>query len=433
METKVEKLKESKVKTVTTIDDGERSMAEKEALERLAQQVEIKGFRVGKAPIDKVRERVGEEKVLEETVRVLLPKVLKDGLDKSQAKPILRPAANVTSVKPLVISVTFVNRPPVSVKKPESITVEKKVVPEVTRGDVDDFISKILLQDRTETPVEREAKDGDSVRISMKGTKKGKPVDELTVGSYAILIGKEELFPELAVHLVGTKTNDVKTVDVTFPKDHDIPGIRGEKISVEMTVKGVSEVKIPELTAEYVKTRLQSTKTPDELREDIKAMMKDRRTADEIKRREEELYEKIRGATSVEIASEIIDTEVQEMVRDLHERLTSQGTTVQDWLKASGKDEKSVVEEMKAIAKSRTTLRFGMQEMADKLQIEPDPVELNAAIKATEARAKAEGHTIPAEELKAGGSAYENLRYELRMKSLRDRLVEDAAPKTLAA
>ncbi len=425
METKVEKLKESKVMSVTTVTDDERLHAERQALARLAEQVEIKGFRVGKAPADKVRERVGEERLLEETVRVLLPQVLKDGLEKTGAKPILRPAANVKSLKPLVITVTFVNRPPVSVKRAESIAVEKKKVADVTEADIDDFVKKVLLQDRTETPVDRAAAKGDSIRIAMKGSKKGKPVDELTTNSYAIMLGSEELFPELEPHLIGMKKDEVKSVDVTFPKDHDIPGLRGEKVTVELTVKSVADVKIPELTQDYIHTRLQTQKTPAELRADIKMMLADRRVSEEMKRREEELYDKVRDATSVELASELIETEVQEMVRDLHERLERQGTNVTDWLKVTGKDEKSVVDEMRTIAKSRTTLRFGLQEMAEKLKVEADAGELAAAVKATEARAKAEGHTIPEGELAPGGSMYENLRYELRMQALRDRMIAD--------
>jgi len=429
METTVEKLKESKIKTTTTISDAEHADAEKKALERLASQVDIKGFRSGKAPLEKIRERINEEALLQETVRVLLPSVLKEGLAKSEAKPILRPAANVTSIKPLVISVTFVNRPPVTVKKPESIKVERKKVPDVTESDVDDFVEKVLLQDRTEALVERAAKAGDSIRISMKGTKKGKQVDELTVGSYAIMLGKEELFPELESHLTGMKKDEVKTVDVTFPKTHDIPGIRGEKIAVELTVKTVSEVTVPKLTQEYITQRLQTDKTPEALRSDIRLMIKDRRTSDEMKRREEELYDKVKEATSVEIASELIETEVQEMVRDLHERLKKQGTNLQDWLKNTGKDEKSIVEEMRTIAKSRTTLRFGLQELAEKLKIEPDEAEFKAAIASTEARAKAAGHTVPPEELLPEGSIYENLRYELRIKALLDRMVKDELSK----
>lgn len=433
METKVEKLKESKIRTVTVVTEEERSAAEKQALERLAEQVEIKGFRVGKAPADKVRERVGEERLTEETVRVLLPKVLQDGMEKSQAKPILRPAATIESTKPLTISLIFVNRPPVTVKKAASIKIEKKALPEPTDAEVETFLKKVLLQDRTETPVERPVQKGDAVRLALSSNIKGKPVEELTVPNYGFILGSEELLPQLETHLIGMKKDEKKTVTIDFPKDHDIPALRGNKVSVEITLKSVGEVKIPELTQEYIKTRLQTDKTPEALRVDIRKMLGDRKRMDEMKRREDEFYDKIRAATSVELAPELIDAEVQEMVRDLHERLGQQNITMEDWLKSTGKDEKTVVEEMRGIAKSRTTLRFGMQQMAEEIKIEPDPESLSAALRAAEQQAKTSGTNVGSDAFVAGGPVYENIRYEMKMQTLRDRLIADETPKQTAA
>lgn len=428
MDITVEKLKESKIRTVIVISDEERAAAEGTALNQLAQHVEIKGFRTGKAPHNKVRERVGEENLLEETVRVLLPKALKAALEKSEAKPILRPSANILSKSPLTIEIVFVNRPPVTVKKPEKITVEKKKPADVTEKDIDAFINKILQQDRTETPVDRDVQKGDAVSFEMKTMKKGVQVDELTVPAYGMVLGTEELLPELEEHLVGMKKGESKTAIVSFPKDHDIPALRGEKVQIDITMKSIASVKVPALTQEYITDRLKTDKTPEALRADIQQMLASRRMEEEMRRREEELYDKIRAATSVEIAPELIETEVQDMVRDLHERLEKQGTSVQDWLKMTGKNEKSVADEMREIAKSRTILRFGMQELADALKIEPAEDAMKAAIESAKAHAKTSESRAKPDDFLPGGSVYENLHYELRMQALQQHfLKEDTA------
>lgn len=429
METTIEKLAQSRIRTLTTVTDEERVQAEKIAIASLAERVEIKGFRVGKAPADMVKSRVGDEKLMEETVRALLPKVLKEALEKSGAKPILRPAASITSTKPLIIALTFVERPTVTLKKPDSIKIEKKTFTETTDSEAETFVKKILMQDRTETPADRAVKHGDMVNIAMSATKKKVPVEELTIGHYNLLIGAEDLLPQLETHLIGMKKDDKKTVDVTFPKDHDIPAIRGEKISLEITAKGVSEVKLPELTQEYLKTRLGTDTTPEAFRADIKRMILDRKKSEEMKRRENDLYEKVRGATSVEIAPEILDAEVQDMVQDLHQRLEQQKMTMDDWLKATGKDPKSVVDEMKTIAQSRIVLRFGMQELATKLGIEADTELLKTNLKAAREHAEKNGRPIPEEELQAGGSVYEQIRFDLRMQALVQALINDGEPE----
>ncbi len=433
METTIEKLPQSRIRTLTVITDDERQNAENIAVALLAERVEIKGFRVGKAPADMVRNRVGEERLTEETVRALLPKVLKEALEKSGAKPILRPAASVTSSKPLTISLVFVERPAVNLKKPDSINVEKKTFTETTDAEVETFIKKILMQDRQETPVDRQAKQGDLVHLSMSAKKKEKQVDELTIGHYSLMIGSEDLLPQLETHVLGMKKNDKKTADVTFPKEHDIPGIRGEKITIEITAKGVNEVKLPELTQEYLKTRLGTDMTPDLFRKDVKKMMLDRKKSEEMKRREEDLYEKVKAATQVDVAPELLDAEVQDMVQDLHQRLEQQKMSMDDWLKATGKDAKSVIDEMKQIASSRIVLRFGMQELATKLKIEPDDKALEQNLKSAKEHEEKNGHSIPEAELQPGGSVYEQIKFDLKMQALVKQMVEDEEPKKMAA
>lgn len=425
METTTKKLPQSRIRTSTVISPEERLSAENKALHALAERVEIKGFRTGQAPADKVRERVGTERVLEETVRFLLPTVLKEALEKSGAKPMLRPAASVVSTDPLTIELTFVERPTVTVKKPDSVKVEKKTIADATTDDVDAFVKKILLQDKTETPVDRSAAKGDFVRMALSTTKKGKPVNELTVGNYGLLIGNEDLLPELEPHLTGMKKDEKKTVDVSFPKDHDIPGIQGEKLSVEITVKSVAEVKLPELTQEYLKSRLGSDMTPDAFRSDVKKMITDRKRSEERQRREEELYEKVRAATTVDLASEVIDAEVEDMAADLRLRLKQQGMTMDDWLKSSGKEAATVIGEMKGIAESRIKLRFGMQELASKHGIEAAPAAIASAIASAKAAAKKDGRDRAENETEPGGTLYEHIRFDLTMQALVEKMIGD--------
>jgi trigger factor len=425
METTIEKLKQSRLKSTTVIGEDERLAAEKEALASLAERVNIKGFRVGKAPEEMVRARFNEEQLLEETVRMLLPKVLKDAIEKSNAKPIMRPAASVASKKPLTIELVFIERPEVSVKKPDGIKVEKKKIEDATDNDVEVFIKKILMQDRSETPVDRAAKSGDLVRLSMSAKKGDTPVEELTVPNYGIVLGSEDLLPELEPHLMSMKKDEKKTVDVTFPKDHDIPGIRGQKISIDVAVKAVAEVKLPELTQDYLKTRLGSDIAPAAFRSDVKRMLTDRSKSEEMKRREDELYDKVRAATTVDMPQEIIDAEVQDMVQDLHHRLEAQKMTMDDWLKGTGKDAKAVIDEMKDIAKNRVVLRMGMQEIAKKLNIEPDPAAMVENIAAAKKDAAAANQPMPEEELKSGGAVYENIRFNLTMQALVTKMIED--------
>ncbi len=433
METKVEKLKESRIKTTTIVSADAKKNAEEKALKNLAQRVRIKGFREGMAPPALVREHVTQEQIVEETVRMALPDVMADALKTSGAKPIIRPAASVVSLEPLTISITFVERPTAELKKTDSIKIEKKNIPESSVKDIEDFIQKLLIQDRVDTPVDREAKKGDSVNLSLKAKDAaGKQVDELTVSRYSVLLGNEDLLSELEPHVLGIKKGEKKSVSVSFPKDHDIPAIQGKKLTIDIEATEVSEVKLPELTSEYIKTRLGADRTPDAFRKEVGTMLTSQKRSQEMKRREEALYEAVKAATKIDLAPELIDAEVQEMVIDLQERLKKQGSTVEDWLKATNKDQKAVLEEMRGIAQSRIVLRFGMQEFAEAKKITVDPTEIHLAMKAEITHAKEHGHPLTDEDQKEGGSAYERIKWEKTMEKLVEGMIGEE-PKKKAA
>jgi len=419
METTVEKLKQSRIKTTTVVPAEIRKLAEVSALTELGQGMDIKGFRQGKAPLELIRERVKPDDLLEYTIRHLLPEIMTGALKTSGAKPIIRPAANITSRDPLTIELIFVERPPVTLKKPEKISVAQNPVTGATPAEVDEFIRKILVQDRTEAPVDRSAASGDTIRMSL-GAKdeKGNPINELVTSHYNILIGSEDLLPELEPHLIGMKKDEKKTVTIPFPADHDITTVRGKKVQVDIAVKEVASVKLPELTAEYIKNRLGAERSPDVFKADVKEMLTSQKKNQEMKRREEELYEKVRQATSVELAPELIETEVRGMVEDLVERLKQQQTTLEQWLKSTGKNQKDVLEEMRKIATDRITLRFGMQELANAKKIEPTAEEIEAAIKTAEKSGAHAGHHHPEEDSRPGGALYDEVRWELQMQKL---------------
>ncbi len=424
MQTTVEKLKQFRIKTTTVVSDTAKRAAEELALKALAHRIKIKGFREGMAPANLVREHVTQEQVTEETIRQILPEVMKDAFKVSNAKPIIRPAASVVSLEPLTISIVFVERPTAEMKKPESIKVEKNVIPESSPKDIEEFIKKLLIQDKVETPVTREAKIGDSVTLKLAAKDKaGKQVDELTVGRYAVILGSEDLLSELEPHLLGMKKGEKKSVDVEFPKDHGIPVIQGKKLTIDLDATEVAEVKLPELTSEYIKSRLGADRTPEAFRTEVGQMLTNQKKSQEMKRREEELYEKVKAATKIELAPELIDAEVQEMVIDLQERLKRQNTTVEDWLKATNKDQKAVLDEMKEIAQSRIILRFGMQALAEAKKITVDPTEVHLAMKAEITHAKEHGHPLSEADQKEGGSAYERIKWEKTMQKLVEGLI----------
>ena len=97
MPSKIERLPQARVRCTLTITDDQRQLAEERALKRLGQSIKLDGFRVGRAPLNVVKEKVKPEMLLEETVRMMAPDLITETMKEHDLKPIISPKLTVTS------------------------------------------------------------------------------------------------------------------------------------------------------------------------------------------------------------------------------------------------------------------------------------------------------------------------------------------------
>lgn len=425
MEISCQKLAQNRIKCTVKIGAEERAKAEMQALNALAKQVNIKGFRPGKAPPDKVRSSIDPDELLKETARMFLPDAITKSMEEGKAAPILPPQVAVETKEPLTLSILYIEKPTVTLSKPDKIKIEKKETATIEKKDVDDFLGKVLASHRTETVVDRAAQRGDVVYVSSEATDaEGKTLPELTHLNIRLTVGSTDDFvPGISDHLQGMKAFDSKTVDAAFTDKHVVPSLRGKKAKVKVSLKSVSEAKAPELTADFIEARLRMKKTPDELRSEVEKMLADQRGGEERRRREEAFFDAVRAATKVDLAPELIDAEVQEMLQDLQQRLRHENLTMDDWIKAMGKEPKEIVETMKQTAVKQLTLRLGLQELMDHKKIAPDQEQFTKILADSKAAA-AQNDGLASEEFESGGSAYRQIEWDLKMRKLMGEYVD---------
>ena len=82
------------------IPPAEVEKAEQQALRQLATQVKIEGFRPGKAPLEKVKERVNQQTLLDKMLQSLLPEYYKQAVTEYQLQPIVNPEVKLVKTPP---------------------------------------------------------------------------------------------------------------------------------------------------------------------------------------------------------------------------------------------------------------------------------------------------------------------------------------------
>lgn len=221
-------------------------------LKDTAKRVRIDGFRPGKVPMREVKRRYGlgvRQEVLSELMRsTYFEAVMQEKLNPAGA-PSIEPVDSSEESSFSYVA-TFEVYPEVEVKGMDSVEVVRPKV-EISDEDVSEMIDILRKQQATWEEVEREAADGDQVTIDYVGTKDGEEFDGGKAENAPLTLGSNTFIPGFEEGLVGAKAGDEKVLDLTFPEDYGNKDLAGAAVQFAVTVKAVSEQKLPELNEEF--------------------------------------------------------------------------------------------------------------------------------------------------------------------------------------
>lgn len=418
----IEKQKKSRVVATATFTEQEYAAAEADALKHLGEHVEVKGFRPGHAPMEQVRQRVGEDRVFEEAIRVLLRTTLQQIVEEHALKPIMAPKVEAISRMPVTLKITFVEKPEVTVKGAHKIKIDKKDVP-VDPKDVQRVLDSVLQEHRMVQPVDRAAKEGDQVTIDFHATDAdGKEISGMKAQRYNVVIGKSNLLPGFEPQLVGMSKGEQKEFDLTLPEKFQLEELKGKPAHFHVTMHTVEAVTLPEITDEFAKEKLhqESAKAFTDM---IEKSIKEQEEQFDRMRREKLLLDDIRSRTQVDLAEELIDDEMRHLVGEWSEHLEAQKVSVEDALKREGKTAKEMEEEFKKRAEERWKLRLGIGQLIEERKTEVTEDEMMQTFDTFLLDLEPERQEAAKKEWEKKGELYQELRYRaLTEKVLKDLL-----------
>lgn len=244
MKVTVENEKENLVKLNITIPAEEATNAYNSAVKRISQHVSIDGFRMGKAPRNMVEARVGVERIKQEAIENLMPKVVNEAVAENKLDLITQPY--ITSYdfelgKDLNVTVSVETRPEVKLGDYKNLTVEADDVPE--RADAyDKAIENLRNQFAEEKLVtDRNTTETDIVNIDFDGSSNGEKIKGGEAKGYRLDLGHSNFIPGFAEQLVGKNAGEDFDIDVTFPEDYHDEKLKGQKATFKIKINEIKE------------------------------------------------------------------------------------------------------------------------------------------------------------------------------------------------
>ena len=364
MERKINKLEHSHVEVICTVDKENWKKAQDKAFKKLAANVEIKGFRKGKAPENLVRERINHAEVLSNAVDALLPEIYTAIIEEDKIKPYAQPKVDVTKISDDELEVKFVivTAPSIELGAYQNLKIGKEKA-KVTDEQVEAALKDLQEKSATLVVKEGEAKDGDTVVMDFVGTVEGKPFEGGSAENYELVLGSHSFIPGFEDGIVGHEPGDKFDLELTFPKDYGVKDLAGAKTVFEVLVKQINEVKKPAIDDELAK-KCGPFKSIDELKEDIKknlAAQNEHRLGEKFK---DDLVNALVKKSTIPAPEILIDDQVRMIRDDMTRNAQSQGLSFEEFLERNSETLESWEKEARKIAEKRVKASLALQTLA---------------------------------------------------------------------
>ena len=382
MRSTVEPLEGNKVKLSVEVDEEEFERAVDAAFRKIAREVNVKGFRPGKAPRKVLETRIGPLAGREQALQDSLPEYYSAAVIEHDVDVIAPPEIDVTGGQEggvVVFDAVVEVRPTIQVPGYGgiSVTLER---PGVDEDALAAQIDRMREMDGTLADVERPAQDGDTVTIDIAGTLDGEAQSGLTADDYSYTVGSAAITPEVDEQLVGAKVGDI----LEFPATHPDPDEERD-LQFRVLVKAVKEKVLPELTDEWA-SEASEFDTVEALRESLADRMTRVRKAQAQMALREKVGEALAALVTEELPEALVANEMQDRLQDLAMRVQAQGMRLEQYLQMTGTDPEQFSSELRDTATAGVKVDLALRAVAEAEGIECTDEDLDEELDGVAAR-----------------------------------------------
>lgn len=270
---------------------------------------------------------------------------------------------------------------------------------------------------------EGSAANGDVAVIDFDGSVDGVPFEGGQAERYSLELGSNTFIPGFEEQVVGLSTGDFKDVEVTFPESYHAAELAGKQAVFKVKIHEIKRKQLPALDDEFAKD-VSEFDTLEEYKADLKTQLESRK-ADEAKAAQENaVVEKVAENAEVDIPAAMVESEVQNMMRDFDNRLRNQGMNLEMFLSFSGQTQADLRGQMQEDASKRVRNNLVLEAVGKAENIEVSDEEVNQ-----ELEKMAESYKRPADEIRGileGNGSLDSLRDEVKLRKTIDVLVENS-------
>ena len=383
METVCNKLEKCMMEVKVTFTTEEWKNAQEKALEKLAKNVKIDGFRQGKAPMKMVKSRVGKAAILEEATDVVLKKSYAAILLDNNIQPVGQPQVQIDELTEDVLKVTVTApvAPEVTLGQYKGLEVKKGTV-KVTKKEIEAELANYQNQ-FAELIIKEEGtvENGDTAVIDFEGFKDGVAFEGGKAENHSLEIGSGSFIPGFEEQVIGMKVGEEKEINVTFPEEYQSAELAGQEAVFKVKVHEIKTKVLPDIDDELAKdVNIDGIETLADLETYTKEQIKNKKQTEVESKFSDDIFNAVIENTPLEVPEAMIETETQTMLREVEMNLQQQGLSFELYEQFTGKNKDAIKADLTDQAKDRVKLNLILAAIVEAENIEVTDEERNSEL-----------------------------------------------------
>ena len=296
-------------------------------LQKAAQKAKLPGFRPGKVPLKVMHQRYGAG-VRQEVLGEVVSQSFQEAVIQEKLRPAGQPSIEPKSLEPgkdLQYVAIFEVFPDVELVDMKDFPVAKPVA-QVKEEDVDNIIEVFRKQQGTWEEVKRAAILTDKVNLNYTGLKDGQEFEGGSAQDSDLELGSGRMISGFEDGIVGMKSEDEKTLELSFPDDYHNEDLKGAAVEFKITLNKILELVPAKIDEELFAKYGVEEGGEERFREDVSAnMARELKNAVEASVKQQVMDALLEAHQSLEVPKALVGQEITAMRQQMFQQFGGAG------------------------------------------------------------------------------------------------------------
>ena len=346
-------------------------------LAEIGQQVTIPGFRKGKVPTKLLRQRYGQS-VLGDVIQDAVVESSSQAITDQSLTPATQPKIDVTKfedAEDLEYTMAVEVMPEITAVDFKTLKLQRLTC-DISDEEIEKSMANIASEMVRSEPIKRarKARKDDIVVINFVGSIDGEEFEGGKAEDFQLTLGSERFIPGFEDQLIGAKSEEHVTVNVSFPEDYAAENLKGKDAVFEVDIKEIRERVETPIDDELAKSL--GLESLDQLKDGTRQQLEQNYTMFSRNRLKRVLLDQLDESHDFEIPPGMVETEVESIWEQFEQARSEERLDDEE----KDKSEEELREEYRKIASRRVRLGLLLAEVGRTNNIEVSAEEVNQAM-----------------------------------------------------